>query len=114
MTSLLFNLLHKGFIDEVAGSLDEAIAKAKEYAAAGKPLGIAVVGNAADIFEEVLEKGWLPDISTSMTPGHDPISYLPAGYTVEEAEELRDSNRELYLEKARETMVRELKALINI
>lgn len=104
--------IEKGFIDVLVDTLDEAIEMAKKYALEGKSLGVAVVGNAADIFEEVLQKGFLPDITTSMTPAHDPISYLPSGYSVEEAEELRDSNRELYLEKARETMIRELEALI--
>ena len=104
--------IEKGFIDELAPSLDAAVKTAKEYAAAGKPLGIAVVGNAADVFEEVLKSDFRPDIATSMTPGHDPISYLPAGLTVEEAEQLRDTDRTLYLEKGRETMIRELKALI--
>ncbi len=104
--------IEKGFIDVVVNSLEEAIELAKNKAAAGEPLGIAVVGNAADIFEQALKIGFLPDIATSMTPAHDPIAYLPAGYTVEEAEELRDRNRLEYLDKARQTMIRELKALI--
>ncbi|MFS0781291.1 urocanate hydratase [Bacillus sp. 1P06AnD] len=104
--------IEKGFIDVCVDSLDEAINMAKQYAAEGKPRGIAVTGNSADIFEEALQKGFLPDITTSMTPAHDPISYLPAGYSIEEAEELRQSDRDLYLKEARSTMVRELKALI--
>ncbi|WP_172372657.1 urocanate hydratase [Sporosarcina jiandibaonis] len=104
--------IDKGFIDVLAGSLDEAIEMAQKAAKEGKPLGVAVVGNAADIFEAVLESDFMPDITTSMTPAHDPISYLPSGYTVDEAEALRDSDRDLYLEKARSTMIRELEALI--
>ncbi|MGG1662511.1 urocanate hydratase [Brevibacillus sp. NRS-1366] len=98
-----------GYIDLLADSLDQAIELAKKHAAEGKSLGIAVVGNAADVFEEAYEKGFMPDILTSMTPAHDPLSYLPAGYTPEEAEELRRSDRDLYLQLARKTMIRELR-----
>lgn len=98
-----------GYIDFLAKSLDEAIELAKKHAAEGKPLGVAVVGNSADVFEEAFEKGFRPDILTSMTPAHDPFSYLPSGYTPAEAEELRRSDRDLYLKLARNTMVRELR-----
>ncbi|MFC7391455.1 urocanate hydratase [Scopulibacillus cellulosilyticus] len=98
-----------GYIDVLAESLDEAIEMAKVSASKGEAIGIAVVGNSADIFESAFKKGFNPDILTSMTPAHDPISYLPSGYTAEEADELKRRDRELYLEKARETMIRELK-----
>ncbi|CEG28726.1 urocanate hydratase [Bacillus sp. B-jedd] len=98
-----------GYIDVLAESLDEAIELAERHATEGTSIGIAVVGNAADIFEEAYEKGFKPDILTSMTPAHDPISYLPSGYTVEEADELRKKDRQLYLKKAQETMIRELR-----
>ncbi|MEK4091876.1 urocanate hydratase [Viridibacillus sp. FSL H8-0110] len=104
--------IEKGFIDVVVESFDKAVSLAKEKAEKGEAIGIAVVGNAADIFEESLEKNFLPDITTSMTPAHDPFAYLPANYTVEEAEALRKSDRDKYLVEARKTMVRELNALI--
>ncbi|ALC89266.1 urocanate hydratase [Bacillus sp. FJAT-18017] len=98
-----------GYIDVLADSLDEAIELAEKYATEGTSVGIGVVGNSADIFEEAYEKGFKPDILTSMTPAHDPISYLPSGYTVEEADQLRKKDRQLYLKKAQETMIRELR-----
>ncbi|MCS0543184.1 urocanate hydratase, partial [Aeromonas veronii] len=67
-----------GYIDVLADNLDEAIALAEKHATEGTSIGIAVVGNSADIFEEAYEKGFKPDILTSMTPAHDPISYLPS------------------------------------
>lgn len=103
--------IEKKFIDVLAPSLDEAIAMAKKYAAEKKPLGIAVVGNSADIFEQAFAKGFMPDIMSSMTPAHDPISYIPSGYTPDQAAELRAKDRLLYLKKARETMIRELTML---
>jgi urocanate hydratase len=103
--------ISKKFIDVLVGSLDEAIVMAKEYAARNEAIGIGLVGNAADIFEEALEKGFKPDIVTEMCPCHDPFSYIPAGYSPREADELRAKDRNLYLEKARETMIRQLKAM---
>ena len=103
--------ISKKFIDVIVDSLDEAIALAKEYAEKKKPLGIGVVGNAADIFEAALEKGYRPDIVTEMCPCHDPFSYIPSGYTAQEADILRQENRSEYLNKARETMIRQLRAM---
>ncbi len=103
--------IKKKFIDKLVGSLDEAIESAREYAEKKEPIGIGVVGNAADIFEEALTKDFRPDIVTEMCPCHDPFSYIPSGYTPQEADRLREDDRNLYLEKARSTMIRQLKAM---
>jgi len=100
-----------GFTDVKAKDLDEAIKLAKEAAADKKPLAIAVVGNAATLFREAYEKGFEPDIVTEMCPCHDPLSYLPEGYSAREAEELRIKDRDLYFKKARESMIKQLKAM---
>ncbi len=100
------------FCDVEAQSLDEAIKIAKEAAAANEPLGIGLAGNAAMLFPEALEKGFLPDIVTEMCPCHDPLSYIPEGYSVEEARELRAADRLTYLDKARQSMVKQLRAMI--
>lgn len=103
--------IEKQFIDVLANSLDEAIDMAQKAASENRALGIGLVGNAADVFEEAYEKGFMPDIMTEMTPAHDPISYIASGFTPEEAEELRIKDRPLYLQKARETMIRQLKVM---
>jgi urocanate hydratase len=103
--------INKKFIDVMAGSLDEAILMAEEYAGKKKPMGIGIEGNAADIFEEALTKDFKPDIVTEMCPCHDPFSYIPSGYTPQEADELRTRDRILYLEEARKTMIRQLRAM---
>ncbi|MHB1345013.1 MAG: urocanate hydratase [Thermoleophilia bacterium] len=103
--------IEKKFTDVMVGSLAEAITLAQDYAAARKPLGIAVVGNAADLFEEALASGFRPDIVTEMCPCHDPISYIPAGYSPDEADALRAADRTRYLELARASMIRQLRAM---
>ncbi len=101
----------KKFIDVRVGSLEEAIDLAKKTAADGKPLGIAVVGNAADVFEEAWDRDFRPDIVTEMCPCHDPISYIPSGLSPQEAEALRRDDRDEYLRQARASMMRQLRAM---
>jgi urocanate hydratase len=100
-----------GFTDAKARNLDEAIAMARKAAAEKKALGIAVVGNAATLFWEAYDKGFAPDVVTEMCPCHDPLSYIPEGFTPESAEALRIKDRGLYLEKARASMVKQLRAM---
>jgi len=109
---VIWRRLGVGFCDVVAPSLDEAIAMAEEAKQDERPLGIAVLGNAAELFPAALQSGWRPDIVTEMCPCHDPLSYIPAGYTPDEAEALRRADRILYLAKARDSMVRQLDAMI--
>ena len=99
-----------GYADVLADNLDHAFDLAREAQAAGKPLGISVVANAVEIFEYCLERGIKPDIVTEMTPAHDPLAYIPVGYTPDEAEEFRKSDRDKYILTARESMVRQLNA----
>jgi len=102
----------KNYLDQKVHSFDEARKIAEEAVKAGTPTSVAVVGNAADIYWEAYEKGFMPDIVTEMCPCHDPISYIPSGYTGEEADEYRGRNRKAYLEDARETMINQLRAMI--
>jgi urocanate hydratase len=100
-----------GFTDIKAQNLDEAIKMAKQAASEKKALAIGVVGNAATLFWEAYDKGFEPDIVTEMCPCHDPLSYIPEGFSPAEAEELRVKDRDLYFQKARESMVKQLKAM---
>jgi urocanate hydratase len=71
-----------------------------------------LIGNAAEVFPRALELGWRPDIVTEMCPCHDPLSYIAAGYTPTEAEAARRTDRDRYLLEARESMKRQLKAML--
>ncbi|MEK7448591.1 MAG: urocanate hydratase [Planctomycetota bacterium] len=105
--------LERGFLDTRAGSLEEAIKIAEKAKAEKKVIGIGVPGNASELFPKALKLGWRPDIISEMCPCHDPLSYIPAGYTPEQAAELRAKDRSLYLRKARESMKKQLKAMID-
>ena len=102
----------KGYMDRIVDSFDEARAMAEEARDRKEPLAVAVVGNAADVFWEAYEKGFMPDIVSEMCPCHDPISYIPSGYTGEQAEDYRARDRKAYLADARRTMQTQLRAML--
>lgn len=103
--------LEVGYADVLASSLDEAIELATAAASRREPLGITLVGNAVDVFEDCLLRGFRPDVVTEMTPAHDPLAYIPSGMTAEQAEVERTRDREAYFALARESMVRQLTAM---
>src|SRR5262249_56062155 len=82
--------LRTGYLDRQASSLDEALAIMAEAAQSKKPVSIGLLGNAADIFPELVRRGVRPDIVTDQTSAHDPINgYLPKGWTLAEWESRR-------------------------
>ena len=103
--------LKANYADVEAADLDDAIRRAETAKAAGTPLGIVLHGNMADILEEALTRGWVPDIATEMCPCHDPYALIPSGMTVKEAEGLRKRDRAAYLSRSRQTMIRILRAM---
>jgi len=106
--------IERGFCDVVAPSLDEAIDMANRARAEGEPLGIGLVGNAAEVFPAVVARQWRPDVVTEMCPCHDPYSYIPAGLTPQQADQLRLDDRDEYLRRARQSMVTHLEAMIGL
>ncbi|WP_338727890.1 urocanate hydratase [Haladaptatus sp. DJG-WS-42] len=98
---------------EKTDDLDEAISMAQEAAAKGDPLSIGLHMNAADMFEGMLERDFVPDIVTDQTSAHDELEgYYPSGYTVEEADQLRAENPEKYVEESLDTMVRHVEGIL--
>lgn len=108
---IIRNRVEAGYCDVIADSIPHALTLACEAAQAKRPLGIAVVANATELFEYCLAHGFRPDVVTEMTPAHDPVAYVPIGYTVHEADELRKKDRDGYFTIARDAMVRQLSAM---
>ena len=105
--------LENGYLDEKAEDLDAALERAEEAKREGEPLSIGIPGNAADVFPELLERGFAPDAVSDQTSAHDPLGgYIPAGYSLEEAAELRESDPERYVEEARASMARHCAAMV--
>ncbi|MBP1632355.1 MAG: urocanate hydratase [Acidobacteria bacterium] len=105
--------LETRYLDVAAGSLDEAVARAEAAKREGRALSIGVEGNAADVFPELLRRGVEIDIVTDQTSAHDPLNgYVPAGYALEEAAELRVKDRGRHVEEARASMARHCAAMV--
>ncbi len=108
---IINNRIKAGYCDVLADSIPHALELAREAADARRPLGIAVVANSTELFEYCLDNGFRPDVVTEMTPAHDPLAYIPIGYTVEEAADFRKRDRDKYFQTARDAMVRQLTAM---
>ena len=101
------------YVDEVAPSVDAAIALALEAKSSGEARSIAVVGNAAEVFPQILERGVDVDIVTDQTSAHDPLNgYVPAGMTLDEAAALRAEEPDQYVEQARASMAAHCRAMV--
>ena len=92
------------YLDEVADSLEDAVARCEAAKKARKKLSVGVVGNAADMFPKLLAQGFIADIVTDQTSAHDPMSYVPNDLTVEAAEKLRTTNPVHYIDRSRAAM----------
>ncbi|HSR19351.1 MAG TPA: urocanate hydratase [Anaerolineales bacterium] len=101
-----------GYLDMVVDELEEAMTLVEEHRAAGKPLSVGLIGNAADIYEELVLRGVTPDVVTDQTPAHEALMYIPAGWSVPAAEELRRSDPVGYRRQAMESMARHVKAML--
>lgn len=110
--------LETRYLDVKADSVDHAIELAKKAKAEGKPLSIGVLGNAAYILPELLEKGFVPDALTDQTSAHDPLNgYVPLTEKGEPmqlsaADELRESDPKRYLELSCQAIAIHVKAML--
>lgn len=100
-------------VDIAAESIDDAIANAKEAIEEKRPLSIALLGNAAQVHWELLEREIAPDVVTDQTSAHDVMmGYIPVGYSVEEAAEFRKEDQAAYEKAAMDSMARHVEAML--
>jgi urocanate hydratase len=103
----------QGWLDEIAPSLDHAVSSARAAAKAGRALSIGVVANAAEAFPQLLEQGAPLDVVTDQTSAHDPLyGYVPSDLGVDAAAELRATDPQGYVRRARESMARHCEAMV--
>lgn len=102
-----------GYIQHISFDFDEALNMCIQAREAGKALSVALVGNAADVFNRVLDMGIVPDVVTDQTPCHEPLGgYIPQGLNVKEAEALRERDPKEYLERSLESIAHHLSAML--
>nr|WP_197976493.1 urocanate hydratase [Sphingomonas sp. CFBP 13720] len=105
--------LRTGYLDRSAATLDEAMAMLDEAKAAGKPVSIGLLGNAADLVPEMHARGIRPDCVTDQTSAHDPINgYLPRGWTLEQWQSTREKDPAAVERAARTSMATHVRAMV--
>ncbi len=101
-----------GYVDVVVDTLEEAMTLVEEAKVKGLPLSIGLIGNAAEIYPELVLRGITPDVVTDQTPAHDVQMYVPAGMAVEQAGELRKADPAEYYRRSMASMARQVEAML--
>jgi urocanate hydratase len=104
--------LETRYLDEVADDLDDAVRRCDLAREEGRALSVGVVANAADALPELLAAGVAIDVVTDQTSAHDPLSYVPATMSLDEAARLRERDHDAYVAAARASMARHCKAMV--
>ncbi len=100
------------YVDAVVTDLEEAMVMVEEAKENHTPMSIGLIGNAAEIFPQLLAMGVVPDVVTDQTPAHDVYSYIPAGMTLEESARLRQSDPEKYEQLSLDSMTAHVRAML--
>ncbi|HEY3719864.1 MAG TPA: urocanate hydratase [Roseiarcus sp.] len=106
--------LRTGYLDRQAATIDEALAILDKAKHEGKPVSVGLLGNAADVFPELLRRGVRPDAVTDQTSAHDPINgYLPRGWTLAQWQERRERDPKAVDKAARASMAVHVRAMLD-
>jgi len=105
--------IKSGYLDCKADDLDHALSLIEQSCDDKKPLSVGLLGNAADLFEQLADRGIKPDVVTDQTSAHDPLNgYLPSGWSMSEAEIKRDSEPEVVVKAAKISMAKQVRAML--
>ncbi|HJR81994.1 MAG TPA: urocanate hydratase [Anaerolineales bacterium] len=101
-----------GYVDTVVDTLEEGMTLVEEAKERQIPKSIGLIGNAADVYTELVALGVIPDVVTDQTSAHEALMYIPSGLSVTAAHELRKSNPEKYKQMAMESMSKHTQAML--
>ncbi|MBS1088277.1 urocanate hydratase [Gluconobacter wancherniae] len=105
--------LQTGYLDRRANTLDEALEIIDAACKSGKPVSVGLLGNAAEVFPELVRRGIRPDGVTDQTSAHDPLNgYLPAGWSLDHAEKMRITDPAAVEKAAKESMKLHVEAMV--
>ena len=106
--------LKTGYLDRQSTDLDEALAMIEDACAKKEAVSVGLLGNAAEIYPELVRRGVRPDAVTDQTSAHDPLNgYLPAGWTLAEWEERRERDPAGTMKAAKESMAVQVRAMLD-
>jgi len=103
-----------GYCMDHVADIDVAIERARAAVEAGEPYSVGLQMNAADFLEGLLERDVLPDVVTDQTSAHEALDYYPSGYSVAEADRLRERDEQRYREESLATMQRHVDAILDL
>lgn len=107
--------LRTRYVDQKATSLDQALAMIEAAKTEGKAISVGLLGNAADVFAELVERNITPDVVTDQTSAHDPLNgYLPQGWSMEHAAEMRTKDEAAVVKAAKQSMAVQVKAMLEL
>ncbi len=105
--------LDKEYCDVMTESVKDALDMVRTAAGEGRPLSVALLGNAAEVLPELLGSGFKPDILTDQTAAHDPLAgYIPEGLGIEEANSLRASDPKTYLDRSMKSIAKHVRSML--
>ena len=105
--------LEIGYVDMVVDTLEEAMTLVEEAVEQQIPKSIGLIGNAADIYSELVTRGVTPDVVTDQTSAHEALMYVPSGLSVAAADELRTSDPKRYKDMAMASMAKHVQAMLD-
>lgn len=107
--------LKTGYIDKMTHNYEKAIKWITEAKQKGEPLSVGLVGDIGTILQRLIKDGITPELTTDQTSAHDPLNgYIPTGYTVEAAAELRKMNPKRYMAESLQSMAHHVKAMLDL
>jgi urocanate hydratase len=102
------------YLDVIVEDLDEALRRVDDYRARGQAISIGLIGNAGDVFPELVRRGMIPDVVTDQTNAHDPLMYVPNRMTLAQAVELRQADPVRYQQESMRTMAEHCAAMVEM
>jgi urocanate hydratase len=105
--------LRTRYLDTRADTLEDALAMLDAARREGRAVSIGLLGNAAEVFPEILRRGIRPDVVTDQTSAHDPLNgYLPAGWTLAEWQDRRERDPDAVVQAAKRSMAAHVRAMV--
>jgi len=102
-----------GYVDTVVDTLEEAMTLVEEAKKQRIPKSIGLIGNASEVYAELVGRGVIPDVVTDQTSAHEALFYIPSGVSVNTADELRKSDPEKYKKLAMDSMSKHVQAMLD-
>ncbi len=107
--------LETGYLDDKATGLDEALSLIEDANRDKRAISIGLLGNCAEILPELVRRNIVPDVCTDQTSAHDPLNgYLPEGWSLEKAQQLRQSDPQQVLAAANVSIAKHVRAMLEL